>query len=316
MKKAIVLWLLLFIPLFLSAQEVEYKVFKIKGEVCKTLKKGKSVQKEMLNEKDIIKDKEIISLTQGSELRLVDIRDSVMFVLHDQCAGSVKSLINTQSASRLSMTKKYFDFVVKSLTGNGFNEGIAAARTTAVYRDDARSHHFIDCVVLNTVYHGIIIRPYHSPQPKRVTCAHVRRHCESLVCCHAVRYDSDIYRVSCLRVIGHYEERVLNFRIVPDIPDGHNVLCHVWCRSELIRIRQPPDDPTILIPHKHRSGVSDFIVPLRFVPDEQCPVWRYDTVEHHRHFGLRLVVGLILDRRIGVCIGSLISPVVFKITLF
>ena len=137
MKKAIVLWLLLLVPLFLSAQEVEYKVFKIKGEVCKTQKKGKSVQKEILNEKDIIKDKEIISLTQGSELRLVDIRDSVMFVLHDQCAGSVKSLINTQSASRLSMTKKYFDFVVKSLTGNGFNEGIAAARTTAVYRDDA-----------------------------------------------------------------------------------------------------------------------------------------------------------------------------------
>jgi hypothetical protein len=91
----------------------------------------------MLNEKDIIKDKEIISLTQGSELRLVGIHDSVMFVLHDQCVGSVKSLINTQSASRLSMTKKYFDFVVKSLTGNGFNEGIAAARTTAVYRDDA-----------------------------------------------------------------------------------------------------------------------------------------------------------------------------------
>ena len=50
MKKAIVLWLLLLVPLFLSAQEVEYKVFKIKGEVCKTQKKGKSVQKEMLNE--------------------------------------------------------------------------------------------------------------------------------------------------------------------------------------------------------------------------------------------------------------------------
>ena len=48
MKKAIVLWLLLLVPLFLSAQEVEYKVFKIKGEVSKTQKKGKSVQKEML----------------------------------------------------------------------------------------------------------------------------------------------------------------------------------------------------------------------------------------------------------------------------
>ena len=49
MKKAIVLWLLLLVPLFLSAQEVEYKVFKIKGEVCKTQKKGKEKPRQPLS---------------------------------------------------------------------------------------------------------------------------------------------------------------------------------------------------------------------------------------------------------------------------
>ena len=127
MKTKLALCLLLLVPLHLSAQDVDYKVFKIKGEVCKTVRKGRSVQKEVLKETDAIKEKDIISLTQGSELQMVSIKDSTMITLRNQCAGSVKSV---------PMPKKYFDFVMKNLSGNGFNEGIAAGRTTAVYRGD------------------------------------------------------------------------------------------------------------------------------------------------------------------------------------
>ena len=136
MKTKLALCLLLLVPLLLSAQDVDYKVFKIKGAVCKTVRKGRSVQKEVLKETDAIKEKDIISLTQGSELQMVSIKDSTMITLRDQCAGSVKSLVNNQNAKSVPMPKKYFDFVMKNLSGNGFNEGIAAGRTTAVYRGD------------------------------------------------------------------------------------------------------------------------------------------------------------------------------------
>ena len=116
MKTKLALCLLLLVPLLLSAQDVDYKVFKIKGEVFKTVRKGRSVQKEVLKETDAIKEKDIISLTQGSELQMVSIKDSTMITLRDQCAGSVKSLVNNQNAKSVPMPKKYFDFVMKNLS--------------------------------------------------------------------------------------------------------------------------------------------------------------------------------------------------------
>jgi hypothetical protein len=78
-------------------------------------------------------------MAQDSELKLVNVSDSTMAVLRNQCSGSIMSLISSQSGARQSMTGKYFAFVMKSLIGNGFDEGFSSGRTTTTYRDDTDS---------------------------------------------------------------------------------------------------------------------------------------------------------------------------------
>ena len=140
MNKICLTCILLSLSLMLSAQGVSsYHVYIVKGEVYKTMRKGKQTVRNVVHAKDILKGSDVIAMAQDSELKLVNVSDSTMAVLRNQCSGSIMSLISSQSGVRQSMTGKYFAFVMKSLIGNGFDEGFSSGRTTTTYRDDTDS---------------------------------------------------------------------------------------------------------------------------------------------------------------------------------
>lgn len=140
MNKICLTCILLSLSLMLSAQGVSsYHVYIVKGEVYKTMRKGKQTVRNVVHAKDILKGSDVIAMAQDSELKLVNVSDSTMAVLRNQCSGSIMSLISSQSGARQSMTGKYFAFVMKSLIGNGFDEGFSSGRTTTTYRDDTDS---------------------------------------------------------------------------------------------------------------------------------------------------------------------------------
>lgn len=140
MNKICLTCILLSLSLMLSAQGVSsYHVYIVKGEVYKTMRKGKQTVRNAVHAKDILKGSDVIAMAQDSELKLVNVSDSTMAVLRNQCSGSIMSLISSQSGARQSMTGKYFAFVMKSLIGNGFDEGFSSGRTTTTYRDDTDS---------------------------------------------------------------------------------------------------------------------------------------------------------------------------------
>lgn len=140
MNKICLTCILLSLSLMLSAQGVSsYHVYIVKGEVYKTMRKGKQTVRNAVHTKDILKGSDVIAMAQDSELKLVNVSDSTMAVLRNQCSGSIMSLISSQSGARQSMTGKYFAFVMKSLIGNGFDEGFSSGRTTTTYRDDTDS---------------------------------------------------------------------------------------------------------------------------------------------------------------------------------
>ena len=140
MNKICLTCILLSLSLMLSAQGVSsYHVYIVKGEVYKTMRKGKQTVRNVVHAKDILKGSDGIAMAQDSELKLVNVSDSTMAVLRNQCSGSIMSLISSQSGARQSMTGKYFAFVMKSLIGNGFDEGFSSGRTTTTYRDDTDS---------------------------------------------------------------------------------------------------------------------------------------------------------------------------------
>lgn len=140
MNKICLTCILLSLSLMLSAQGVSsYHVYIVKGEVYKTMHKGKQTVRNAVHAKDILKGSDVIAMAQDSELKLVNVSDSTMAVLRNQCSGSIMSLISSQSGARQSMTGKYFAFVMKSLIGNGFDEGFSSGRTTTTYRDDTDS---------------------------------------------------------------------------------------------------------------------------------------------------------------------------------
>ena len=127
MNKICLTCILLSLSLMLSAQGVSsYHVYIVKGEVYKTMRKGKQTVRNAVHAKDILKGSDVIAMAQDSELKLVNVSDSTMAVLRNQCSGSIMSLISSQSGARQSMTGKYFAFVMKSLIGNGFDEGFSS----------------------------------------------------------------------------------------------------------------------------------------------------------------------------------------------
>ena len=102
--------------LSLSAQDAtQYQVFLLKGDVFKVVRR----ERQPVRKYDVLNKKDVLSMSPGSELKLVQMRDSVVVTLKGHCAGSIMSLIAEQSGAEQSMTARYYAFVSKSLSGHG-----------------------------------------------------------------------------------------------------------------------------------------------------------------------------------------------------
>ena len=130
-----------------AIQPAEYQVYRLVGEVFKVVKKDR----KPIAVRDTLHEKDVISLTENSEIKLVNIADSTMVTLRDQCAGSIATLIEAQKDSKQLITPRYLAFIKKQLFGNGYNEQMATGRSTAVYRTD------LDSLLVSTDTQQIVI---------------------------------------------------------------------------------------------------------------------------------------------------------------
>lgn len=152
MNKGILTLLLLVFPIALMAQKkaiqpAEYQVYRLVGEVFKVVKKDR----KPIAVRDTLHEKDVISLAENSEIKLVNMADSTMVTLRDQCAGSIATLIEAQKDSKQLITPRYLAFIKKQLFGNGYNEQMATGRSTAVYRTD------LDSLLVSTDTQQIVI---------------------------------------------------------------------------------------------------------------------------------------------------------------
>ena len=113
----------------------DYAVYRVKGEVCQVVKNKKIVLQKGMK----VTMKDILNMGNHSELKLFDEKRRQMVTLKNQCAGSLKSLINSQKESVQNMTADYFSYILKNMSGQGQEDRMLAGRTTAIFRDDADS---------------------------------------------------------------------------------------------------------------------------------------------------------------------------------
>lgn len=131
--------LLLIISLILGSTGIaiaqDYAVYRVRGEVCKVVKNKKIVLQKGMK----LTAKDILNMGSHSELKLFDEKGRQMVTLKNKCAGSIKSLINSQKESQQNMTADYFAYILKNMSGQGQEDRMLAGRTTAIFRDDADS---------------------------------------------------------------------------------------------------------------------------------------------------------------------------------
>ena len=134
MKQFLLTLLLLLSTLATQAQQ--YTVYRVKGSAALVSKQKKTPLARGI----LVKPGDVINVSAASELKLFSPELHEMVTLEGQCAGSLASLMASQSTSRQSMTQKYFDYIMKNMAGkNDSEEQLQGGRTTAIFRDDTDS---------------------------------------------------------------------------------------------------------------------------------------------------------------------------------
>lgn len=119
----------------LGASAQQYAVYRVKGEASLVVKRVKKPLEKGMK----LDGKDVVNMSNQSELKLFDEEAREMITLKNQCAGSLASIIDAQKQSRQSMTSEYFAYIVKNMRGYGQEERMQAGRTTAIFRNDADS---------------------------------------------------------------------------------------------------------------------------------------------------------------------------------